>query len=81
MQALAELYRLQPSFADAAEEGDLEAEAGQANGEQQAAAREAAQQRRRQREWSVQHVLLPALRWVLRCRPFGKAGAAVASIA
>ncbi|KAI7838887.1 hypothetical protein COHA_007352 [Chlorella ohadii] len=63
-QALAELYRLQPSIADAAAEAEAEAEAagGGPSREQQAAAREEAQQRRRQREWTVQHVLLPALR-------------------
>lgn len=64
LQALAELYRLQPSIADAAAEAEAEAEAagGGPSGEQQAAARDEAQQRRRQREWTVQHVLLPALR-------------------
>lgn len=61
-QALAELYRLQPSIADAAAEADAQAAAGGSDGQQQLMAHEAAGQRRRQREWTVQHVLLPALR-------------------
>ncbi|PRW20651.1 DNA mismatch repair Mlh1 isoform X1 [Chlorella sorokiniana] len=63
-QALAELYRLQPSIGDAAAEAEAEAAAG-GNSEEQQAARDAAQQRQRQREWTVQHVLLPALRLFL----------------
>lgn len=63
LQALAELYRLQPSIADAAAE--VAAAAGDATKEQRAAAAVEAEQRRRQREWTAQHVLLPALRWVV----------------
>jgi hypothetical protein len=53
---LAEFYSVQPCIADAAAEEGAE---GGEGGEGEDAA---AEQRRRQREWTVRHVILPALK-------------------
>ena len=68
-QALAELYSVQPSIADAAAEGGDGSGSGSGGEGEEAAAVEAAEGRRQQREWTVQHLVMPALRCLPGCPP------------
>lgn len=61
LQALAELYCVQSSVADAA--GSEAGSSSSNEDEEHAQQQQLAAQRRRQLEWTVQHVILPALRW------------------
>lgn len=63
VQALAELYSVQPSIADAAAAAEAAGACEQEEqGEAAATVAAAAEQRRQAHEWTAQHIIFPALR-------------------